>query len=104
MHQHHDMGGLPAGPLDRSEHTYAPWEIRTHALLHLLTSASRRIMTVDELRRGIEGLGAEEYDRLSYYERWIASITSNLIEKGIITVDELGQKLEELEAREKAQT
>ena len=100
MHQHHDMGGLPAGPLDRSEHTYAPWEIRTHALLHLLTSASRRIMTVDELRRGIEALGSAEYDRLGYYERWINSITQTLLQKGVLTTDELGRKLAEIEARE----
>jgi hypothetical protein len=61
-------------------------------------------MTVDELRRGIESLGAQDYDRLSYYERWMASITANLIEKGVITVDELGRKLAEIEARERAQS
>jgi hypothetical protein len=61
-------------------------------------------MTVDELRRGIEGLGAQEYERLSYYERWIASITVNLIEKGLISVDELGRKLAEIEARERSRT
>lgn len=102
MRQHHDMGGLPAGPVDRSEHAYAPWEIRTHALLLLLAEPGRQIMNVDELRRGIEGLGAAEYDRLGYYERWIASIAANLIEKGVLTVDELGRKLAEVEARERA--
>ncbi|MCI0637737.1 MAG: nitrile hydratase subunit beta, partial [Gemmataceae bacterium] len=62
MRSHHDMGGLPAGPIDQSEHKYEPWEKRTHAMLSLL--ARRGVMTVDELRRGIEALGAEEYDRL----------------------------------------
>ena len=103
MRQHHDMGGQPAGPLDRSEHTYAPWEKRTHALMLLLSEPCRAVMTVDELRRGIEGLGAAEYDRLTYYERWIASIADNLVRKGVLTVDELGRKLAEVEARE-AQT
>lgn len=102
MRQHHDMGGLPAGPLDRSEHVYAPWEVRTHALLVLLAEPCRAVMTVDELRRGIESLGAEEYDRLSYYERWITSIAGNLIQKGVFTVDELGRKLAEVEARREA--
>ncbi len=100
MRQHHDMGGLPAGPLDRSEHTYAPWEKRTHALMLLLSEPCRGVMTVDELRRGIETLGEQEYDRLGYYERWIASIAGNLIEKGVITVDELGRKLAEIEGRQ----
>ena len=99
MRAHHDMGGLPAGPLDLSEHHYAPWEKRTHAMMLLL--AEQGVMTVDELRRGIESLGAEEYDRLTYYERWIASIANNLLQKGVLTVDELGRKLAEIEAREK---
>ena len=103
MRQHHDTGGQPAGTIDRSEHNYAPWEIRTHALMILLSEPRRAVMTVDELRRGIESLGEQEYDKLTYYERWITSIASNLIQKGVITVDELGRKLAEIESREKQQ-
>ena len=98
MRAYHDLGGLPAGPLDLSEHAHAPWEKRTHALLWLLTR--RGVMTVDELRRGIESLGAAEYDRMGYYERWITSITQNLLHKGVLTTDELGRKLAEIEVRE----
>ncbi|MBY0526501.1 MAG: nitrile hydratase subunit beta [Gemmataceae bacterium] len=100
MRGHHDMGGLPAGPVEPTEHNYAPWEKRVHALLTLLSHSSRGIIMVDELRIGIEALGAEEYDRLSYYERWIVSITNNLLKKGVISTDELGRKLAEIEARE----
>ena len=98
MRAHHDLGGLPAGPIDLSEHIHAPWEKRTHALVWLLTR--RGVMTVDELRRGIESLGSAEYDRLGYYERWISSITKTLLQKGVFTTDELGRKLAEIEARE----
>lgn len=100
MRAHHDMGGLPAGPIEPSEHTYAPWEKRTHALMLLLSEPCRSLMTVDELRLGIETLGEGEYDRLTYYERWIASIANNLLKKGVLTVDELARKLAEIEARE----
>jgi hypothetical protein len=100
MRAHHDMGGLPANPLDISEHNYAPWEKRTHALMLLLSESCRSLMSVDELRLGIEALGDAEYDRLTYYERWIASIANNLLKKGVLTVDELGRKLAEVEARE----
>src|SRR5205814_10678123 len=103
MRQHHDMGGLPAGPLDRSEHTYAPWEKRTHALLLLLAEPCRAVMTVDELRSGIESLGGQEYDKLTYYERWIASLADNLVRKGVLTVDELGRKLAEVAERARRQ-
>ena len=98
MRAHHDMGGLPAGSLDLSERVHAPWEKRAHALVWLLSN--RGVMTVDELRRGIESLGSSEYDRLGYYERWISSITQTLLQKGILTTDELGRKLAEIEARE----
>lgn len=98
MRSHHDMGGLPGQPIDRTEHALAPWEKRVNAIMMLL--AKQGVMNVHELRRGIESLGAEEYDRLSYYERWITSIGTNLLQKGILTTDELGRKLAEIEARE----
>ncbi len=99
MRRHHDMGGLEAGPVEQNEHDYAPWEKRVDAILRLLSAPGRRIITVDELRRGIEELGPGAYDEMSYYERWIASVTNNLIEKGVLNVDELGHKMAEVEAR-----
>jgi hypothetical protein len=87
------MGGLPAGPVEISEHDYALWEKRVDALLVLLTR--KGLMTVDELRRNIESLGPQAYDRMSYYERWIYAITQTLIQRGVITVDELGRGMEE---------
>ncbi len=96
----HDMGGLPAGPVDRSEHDYALWEKRVDALLVLLSDRERRLLRVDELRRGIEQLGEAAYEDMTYYERWIASITGNLLEKGVLTSDELGRKMAEVEGRD----
>ena len=103
MQRHHDMGGEPAGSVDRSEHDHAPWEKRVDALLRLLADGKRRIMTVDELRRGIEALGPGAYDEMSYYQRWMASIGENLLEKGVLSVDELGRRMAEVEARWRAQ-
>ena len=94
--RHHDMGGLDAGPVDRHEHDKAPWEKRVDALMVLL--GQRTIIGVDELRRGIEELGADAYDRYSYYERWMASMTNLLLEKNIISVGELGERMAEIEA------
>lgn len=103
MRRHHDMGGLDAGPVERKEHDYAPWEKRVDAILRLVADQKRRIITLDELRRGIEDLGPGAYDQLNYYQRWIASITNNLIQKGVLTVDELGHKMADVEARWRAQ-
>ncbi len=51
MRRHHDMGGLDAGPVERAEHDYAPWEKRVDAILRLLSDRKRRILVTDELRR-----------------------------------------------------
>jgi hypothetical protein len=91
------MGGLPAGPVEHTEHDYALWEKRVDALLVLLTR--KGLMTVDELRRNIESLGAEAYDKMSYYERWVHSIAQTLIQRGVISVDELGRRMEEAKRR-----
>ena len=96
----HDMGGLPAGSVDRAEHAHAPWEKRVDALMVLLGSPERRVITVDQLRRGIEQLGTDAYEAMSYYERWMASITNTLLAEGVISSDELGRRMAEVEARE----
>lgn len=101
---YHDLGGLPATAVDRSEHDYALWEKRVDALLMLLAKHNPPLVRIDEMRRGVESLGAEAYEQLSYYERWIAAITNVLLEKGIITVDELGRKMSELEAHFKVKS
>jgi len=96
---HHDMGGLAAGRVAQTEHDYALWEKRVDALLVLLSHKDRRLITVDELRRNIESLGAEAYDTMTYYERWIHSISQTLIQRGVISIDELGRKMADVQQR-----
>lgn len=95
------MGGLPAGRVEPNEHDYAEWERRVDALMTLLSGVQgqRKLMTVDELRKNIEALGPDAYDRMSYYERWVSSITQTMIQRGVITTEELGRKMEQIEKR-----
>jgi hypothetical protein len=93
------MGGLSAGEIDRDEHDYALWEKRVDAMMMLLTN-KLQIMTVDQLRKGIEGLPPDAYESMTYYERWIASVTNTLLDAGVITADELGAKMAAIEARD----
>ena len=99
MRRHHDMGGQDAGPVDPTWHNHAPWEKRVDAIMRLVGDEKRQLLRVDELRRGIEELGPGVYDELNYYERWISSITNILIEKGVISIDELGRRMEDVKAR-----
>jgi hypothetical protein len=99
---HHDMGGLPAAAVVPAEHDYAIWEKRVDAMLVLLGNRPEPLVRTDELRRNIESLGSDAYDRMSYYERWIFSIAQTLIQRGVITVDELGRRIEQVSARDSA--
>jgi hypothetical protein len=101
LRRHHDIGGLAAGPIAHDHdgvdaHDYAPWEKKVDAVVRLLSA--KGVMTVDELRRGIEELGPGIYDELGYYERWISSVANILVEKGVIHVDELGRRMAAIEA------
>ena len=93
--RHHDMGGQPAGPIDRSEHHLADWEILADAINQAL--AAKGIRRTDETRRVVEDLDAELYRSLSYYERWIVSMEKILTEKKILTAKEIDQKVAEFE-------
>ena len=98
MRSHHDMGGLPAGKVDRGEHDYADWERRVDAMAVLLNR--RRRLTVDERRRAIETLTPQAYDALSYYERWVVALGQTLIQRGVITSAELAKKMLEVDRRD----
>ena len=87
------MGGEAAGPVERGEHDYAEWERRVDALMVLLSGVKGpALMTVDELRKNIEALPPEAYDKLSYYERWVTSITRSLTDRGVVSEQELKEK------------
>ena len=98
---YHDMGGLPAGKVEPTEHDYAEWERRVDAMMMLLTGVSggERRMSVDELRKNIESIGPAAYDRMSYYERWVTSLTQTMLQRGLITTDDLTRKMADVEAR-----
>ena len=88
----HDRGGVPSSePIDRTEHELEDWEVLTDALAGALGRAG--VMNVDELRRGIESMPPGEYERASYYERWLFSLEANLTEKGVIAPGELDARL-----------
>lgn len=95
------MGGLPAGKVRRSEHAYDDWQLRVDALMMLLTGVTgmKKRMTVDELRKNIESLPPADYDKMGYYDRWVVSLTQTMIQRGVITTDELARKMEEMEKR-----
>lgn len=91
------MGGDPAGDIDVSQHDYALWEKRVDALMVL--ASAKGLMNTDSLRRVLEDLGPEAFETMTYYERWIASVTQNMIEAGAFTPQALATRMEQVRAR-----
>ena len=92
----HDRGGWPTdAPIDRSEHAHADWELRVDALHQVL--GRKGLRSIDEMRRAIESLPPEEYESIGYYERWTAALEILLVEKGILTTEEIDCKMAQLD-------
>jgi len=89
------MGGSPGGPIDRVQHEVEDWERLADAINAALSG--KGLQTTDQHRRAIESL--EEYRDLSYYERWVAATEKLLVEKGILTGDEIDERAAEIERR-----
>ena len=93
----HDRGGWPDDrPIDRTEHELEDWELVTDALLQALGQAG--VITVDELRRGVESMERWRYEHASYYDRWITSIEKILVERGVLTGAEIDRRVAEVQA------
>ncbi len=90
---YHDIGGLDAGPIERSEHVLEPWEKRVDAMRVLLGDDKRRLLRADGLRNAIETMGEELYLELGYYERWMAAIIKVLTERGVLSRDEIDARM-----------
>ncbi len=89
----HDVGGLPEGPVDPEAHDMSFWEKQIDALHTLLSDSRRRITQRGENRHYVEELGEDVYNTLGYYERWTATMCRQLIERGVLTQDEIDARV-----------
>ena len=88
------MGGLEefigaSIDLQEGDTECSHWELQTHALLVCLVG--RSIITVDELRRGVEGLPEDTYRDWGYYGKWAASMATG---KGVLSLRTRDPRLE----------
>lgn len=92
----HDRGGWPTEePIDQSEHQMMDWERRMDALHGVL--GAKGLRSTDEMRRAIESLEPALYESMSYYEKWTAALEILLLEKGVLTKEEIDQQVAESE-------
>ena len=92
----HDRGGRPTDePIDRSEHQLMDWERRMDALHAVL--GAKGLRSTDEMRRAIESLPPQQYEAMSYYERWTAALEILLMEKEVLSREEIEGKVAQLD-------
>jgi hypothetical protein len=91
---YHDVGGDAAGDIPMVELPWLHWEKQVEAIRGLLGDGTRRIVSLDEVRRGFENFGLDKYNTLSFYRRRLEAMTDILIEKGIVTRAELEAAIE----------
>jgi nitrile hydratase subunit beta len=89
----HDVGGMDGfGKVMYVKEKDDPyfthdWERLAFGLL--LGTAGQGMINLDEFRHGIERMRPVDYLTSSYYGHWIATIATNLVEKGILSADKL---------------
>ena len=93
---YHDVGGDDFGPVPMIDGEYQLWEKRVDAMMRLLSSPDVALMRVDELRRGIETLGEAAYNAEPYYGKWARALAKIMVEKGVLTRDELNARIDVL--------
>jgi hypothetical protein len=89
MRGYHDVGGDKAGEISKEQLPWLHWEKQVEAIRGLLGDGTRRIISLDEVRRGFESFGIDKYNSLSFYRRRLEAMTNILVEKNIITQQEL---------------
>lgn len=87
----HDMGGRfgdgAVVPEPETEVFHADWHPR--ALAVTLACGSLGQWNIDTSRHARERLAPKDYAAFTYYEKWMAGLADMLVEKGVLTPEEL---------------
>jgi nitrile hydratase beta subunit len=87
----HDLGGRQGfGRVRFTEGAtafHAPWEVRVNSLYAHAVRIG--IFNMDEYRHAIERMSPSHYLNASYYERSLTSLATLLVEKGVVSREEL---------------
>jgi nitrile hydratase beta subunit len=90
----HDLGGRQGfGPVRYTVNAavfHEPWEVRANSLYAL--SVRHGLFNMDEYRHAIERMNPRHYLSAGYYERSLTGLATLLVEKGVVSRDELEQR------------
>lgn len=81
------MHGFGPVPIEKDEPAFhAAWERR---VMGMQQRTRGRWYHLDEFRKAIERMPAARYLDASYYERWLVALETLMLEKGVVTSQEL---------------
>jgi nitrile hydratase subunit beta len=91
MSRIHDVGGMqgfgPVEPQADEPPFHADWEAHVFALNRALIG--RGVYNLDEFRDAIERMPPQQYLASSYYEKWFHAVTTLLVQKGVLSAQEV---------------
>jgi nitrile hydratase len=93
----HDMGGrfgdAPITPEPDGIPQLGDWQARALALT--LASGALGQWNIDTSRHARERLSPLDYSRFTYFEKWISALADLLVEKGVLTPEDLKEAAED---------
>ncbi|GIS81777.1 MAG: nitrile hydratase subunit beta [SAR202 cluster bacterium] len=88
----HDRGGLPDDtPINMDEHEMMDWELRVDAMHAVL--GNKGLRSTDQMRRVIESIPKDQYEHMTYYERWTHALEVLVTENELLSVPEIDEKM-----------
>ncbi len=97
MRTAHDLGGEAGGPIQLQEREPMAWEKDTMVTCECL--AWRGVWNHTEKLRRVVDLGEAQYFSLPYAGRFLLSATRALVDKQLVTLAELTNKIDEVKKR-----
>lgn len=96
MKRVNDIGGEDWGPISLDQKPTPEFGKLSTALRAALGDKGARLVNLHESRRAREDVGTGRYHGLGYFELGTIAIHDVLVEKGVLTEDEVQERMEQL--------
>ena len=96
MKRVNDIGGENWGDIPLTQKTVPDWALLATALRGALGERGAGLVNLHEARRARADLGYDRYHALGYFELGLQAMHDILVEKGVLTEEEIQARIERL--------